>query len=111
MSPADSVFSMIMEDEDSIPQEGVDSTTCDSCNDHQSELFFCNVCSCIFCAKCWNAQFPHKAKSLGPGGIPHEKTDIELAQRIQEVFSKSLDDSTIERLHAEDQRSAWLGEL
>jgi hypothetical protein len=51
----------------------------------------------------------HKRNALAPGGIPHEKTELELARRIQDVFSTAVSDSDLEQLHVEDQSTAWFG--
>ena len=84
---------------------------CASCEEHWAQLYFCNVCRYVFCSKCWELQLAHRKKSLAPGAIPHEKTDLELAQRIHDVFTTDFDDTAFEKLHAEDQATAWFGKL
>ncbi|OCK81310.1 hypothetical protein K432DRAFT_425035 [Lepidopterella palustris CBS 459.81] len=84
-----------MEEQDS------EAVACLSCQDRQSELFFCNVCKFTLCARCWDQQLVHKI------GIPHEKTGLDLERRIRRVFTHSIDDTAYERLHTDDQDSIW----
>src|ERR1700753_2401481 len=84
-------------------------SVCDSCDKNHTDLYFCNVCKCAFCAKCWDLETPHRKKRLAPGAIPHQKTELELARRVHVVFSNSVDDAAFEQLHAEDQNTTWFG--
>jgi hypothetical protein len=82
---------------------------CDDCQNLKSDLSFCNLCQCIFCTECWEKQSLHRKKAFAPGGVPHEKAELELARRIQDVFSTAVSDSDLERLHVEDHDTAWFG--
>jgi hypothetical protein len=95
---------------DSDPTGNEHTDICESCDEHHSELFFCNVCKCVFCGECWDRETPHRKKRLAPGAIPHEKTDLELATQIQTVFSNGIADVVFEELHANDRRTAWVGQ-
>jgi hypothetical protein len=85
-----------------------DTDLCEDCDEVLSE-FFCNVCQCSLCGDCWDRQPAHRRKRLAPGQIPHEKTELLLANRIQRVFSFSGDARTFERLHKDDEITAWFG--
>lgn len=61
------------------------------------------------CKECWDKQPAHRRKRLAPGQIPHEKTELLLANRIQTVFASSGDERTLRRLHREDEATAWFG--
>ena len=83
---------------------------CDSCEKPFPNLFFCNACKCTLCSDCWSKQVSHKKQRLAPGDIPHEKTDSWVAKQVQKVFSPPLDESTYQRMHLEDEDTAWFGE-
>jgi hypothetical protein len=87
-----------------------DTDLCEDCDEVLSD-FFCNVCQCSLCRDCWDRQPAHRRKRLAPGQIPHEKTELLLANRIQTVFSFSGDARTFERLHEDDEITAWFGML
>jgi hypothetical protein len=86
-----------------------DTDLCEDCEEVLSD-FFCNVCQCNLCADCWDTQPAHRRKRLAPGQIPHEKTELLLANRVQNVFSYSGDERAFERLHKDDEITAWFGE-
>jgi hypothetical protein len=83
---------------------------CDSCEKPYPDLFFCNACKCTLCSGCWSNQVSHKKQRLAPGDIPHEKTDSWVAKQVQKVFSPPLDEPTYQRMHLEDEDTAWFGE-
>lgn len=85
-----------------------DTDLCEDCEEVLSD-FFCNVCQCSLCADCWDSQPAHRRKRLAPGQIPHEKTELLLANRVQNVFSYSGDERAFERLHKDDEITAWFG--
>jgi len=87
-----------------------DTDLCEDCDEVLPD-FFCNVCQCSLCGDCWDRQPAHRRKRLAPGQIPHEKTELLLANRIQNVFSFSGDARTFERLHKDDEITAWFGML
>jgi hypothetical protein len=112
MSAVDSVMSVGRDDSSSrysVSPNRQDLPICEDCERHLGELYYCNVCECTLCTRCWSRQAAHRRNSVALGSIPHEKTEIELARRIGEVFVSNVDDDTFRRLHIEDQSSAWFG--
>ncbi|KAF2729081.1 hypothetical protein EJ04DRAFT_503032 [Polyplosphaeria fusca] len=85
-----------------------DTELCEDCEEIVSD-FFCNVCQCHLCRDCWDRQPAHRKKRLAPGQIPHEKTELRLVNRLQTVFSYAGDEKTLDRLHKDDEVTAWFG--
>lgn len=46
---------------------------------------------------------------MGPGGIPHEKTDQNVANKLRETFESSRSESEQETLFQNDEQTAWFG--
>jgi hypothetical protein len=46
---------------------------------------------------------------LGPGGIPHEKTDLWVAEQVEKVLSPPPDHLAYQQLYLEDEETAWFG--
>lgn len=89
------------EDDDVVPEERV----CGDCEVHKEGLNLCSVCNLVFCEDCWKRCLPHR-RSV-PGGIPHEKTDVDLARKIQACIAPEWEESTLAILHAKDARTIW----
>ncbi|KAF2122021.1 hypothetical protein BDV96DRAFT_640090 [Lophiotrema nucula] len=99
----------IVEPRDAGPLDQLrDTELCEDCEEVLSD-YFCNVCQCSLCAECWDRQPAHRRKRLAPGQVPHEKTELQLANRLHTVFSYAGDERALERLHKEDEVSAWFG--
>ncbi|KAI0484539.1 acyl transferase/acyl hydrolase/lysophospholipase [Xylariaceae sp. FL0804] len=79
---------------------------CDICEDQGNEVWFCNVCTIIFCQRCWDAQALHRLSRPGP---KHEKTSPEVAAKVQNVLSPPVDERVRERLYRSDAPTAWFG--
>jgi hypothetical protein len=77
---------------------------------HSTDLCYCNVCKCTLCSNCWTRQVPHWKQQLGPGGIPHEKTDLWVAEQAEKVLSPPPDHPAYQQLYLEDEETAWFGE-
>lgn len=71
--------------------------------------FFCNVCNITLCDDCWNSQIPHRLGTRGPDNVPHEKTDREVAQKIQAVLDPNISHEQRKDLHKEDENTTWFG--
>ncbi|KAF7536915.1 hypothetical protein G7054_g4138 [Neopestalotiopsis clavispora] len=79
---------------------------CDDCEKHQKVVYYCNVCKSSFCEACWNTQFVHKRVR---DGVPHERTDPAVAQKVHNVLSPPTDGRERERLYKADEATAWFG--
>ena len=82
---------------------------CEACQVVGPRRSYCNVCSFVFCDGCWDAQLVHKSKRLAVGAIPHEKTEHNVARKVQDVLTPALTDEARERLHTADIDTTWFG--
>lgn len=71
--------------------------------------FFCNVCNMILCNGCWNSQLPHRQGTRTSDNVPHEKTNYEVAQKIQAVLDPSITNEQRKLLHQADENTTWFG--
>ncbi|KAF1960915.1 hypothetical protein CC80DRAFT_590230 [Byssothecium circinans] len=85
-----------------------DTDYCEDCEEVLSD-YYCNACAVNLCSSCWDTQPAHRRKRLAPGQIPHEKTELLVANRVQTVFACAGDERTLKRLHKEDEVTAWFG--
>lgn len=86
-----------------------DTPVCIDCDACRPDLFYCNLCNVTYCAKCWDKLGTHRKGKLGPGGIPHEKTDQAIADKLRATFEASPDDKEQQALFQEDENTAWFG--
>jgi hypothetical protein len=82
---------------------------CGQCEEHQSDLYYCNLCDMTYCGTCWNKVGPHRTGKVGPGGIPHEKTDQVVADKLRTTLEASPSDVEQEELFRNDENTAWFG--
>ena len=62
-----------------------------------------------YCGTCWNKVGPHRTGKLGPGGIPHEKTDQVIADKLRTTLEASPSEVEQEELFQNDENTAWFG--
>ncbi|EHK96973.1 hypothetical protein M7I_7298 [Glarea lozoyensis 74030] len=62
-----------------------------------------------YCGHCWNRVGPHRSGKLGPGGIPHEKTDQAIADKLRATLEACSDDLEQQELFRMDENTAWFG--
>jgi hypothetical protein len=70
---------------------------------------YCNVCNLQFCDKCWDLQPTHMFGTLGVTGVPHEKTDPDVAEIVRATLEVNTSDDQQQELHVEDQDTTWFG--
>lgn len=51
----------------------------------------------------------HRKGKLGPGGVPHEKTDHNIAEKIKAILEPTMNDAKHQKLHEEDESTTWFG--
>ncbi|KAH0545443.1 hypothetical protein FGG08_000444 [Glutinoglossum americanum] len=68
----------------------------------------CNVCRLSLCDKCWDNCLPHRINPPSPG-IPHEKTNIGIANKIRDILQPKRSDAEEEELHRTDECTTWFG--
>jgi hypothetical protein len=85
-------------------------TECSACeNTFPESLWFCGVCKLAYCDSCWEMQATHKVKSKALVPTPHEKTPLDIAEKVGKVLAPAEDVQKREELHREDENTAWFG--
>lgn len=97
-------------------QEDNDARTCDVCpntDEVAGELYYCQACECVLCSTCWKAQAAHSLKkNIGRRGhAPHEQISLSVLNVIEPAFSRPGDEATLDIRLADDENTAWFGEL
>jgi len=70
---------------------------------------YCNVCNLQFCDNCWNIQPTHMFRTLGVTGVPHEKTNPDVAEIGRATLEVNSSDDQQQELPEEDEDTAWFG--
>lgn len=78
-------------------------------NQSSEKTSYCNVCNLQFCDNCWNVQPTHMFRTLGVTGVPHEKTDPDVAEIVRATLEVNTSDDQQQELHAEDEDTTWFG--
>jgi len=74
-----------------------------------NSLWFCGVCKLAYCDTCWDMQATHRSKSKALVPTPHEKTPLDIAEKVGKVLVPIEDVKKREELHREDENTAWFG--
>ncbi|XP_014554875.1 hypothetical protein COCVIDRAFT_39346 [Bipolaris victoriae FI3] len=85
------------------------STVCDTCSVHIQPIWNCSYCDMNFCDDCWGKQGPHKLGRKGPDGLPHEKANPTIVQRLKDILAPPQDYHEQQILHVEDEDTTWFG--
>jgi hypothetical protein len=83
---------------------------CDGNCQTVTRVYLCVQCDGAFCDDCWAKQFPHKPGKIGADGLPHEKTDLKVVERLRDTLDRQ--DRTPEeqeKLHKNDEDTTWFG--
>ncbi len=78
-------------------------------NQLEEKTSYCNVCNLQFCDSCWEIQPTHIFRTLGMTGVPHEKTDPDVAEIVKATLEVNTSDDQQQDLHVEDQDTTWFG--
>lgn len=81
----------------------------DRCRGPQLPIWHCVDCSSDYCSECWPLQGPHKPGKLGRDGVPHEKTDPQVAARLQSILQPTDSAEVVRDAHTKDEVSKWFG--
>lgn len=79
------------------------------CTNSAAETSFCHQCDSHFCHRCWSRQASHLPGKLAVDGLPHEKIDIRIAARLEEILSSSNGPREQDALHQADDTTIWFG--
>ncbi|KAH0559390.1 hypothetical protein GP486_004094 [Trichoglossum hirsutum] len=78
---------------------------CCECGKYSESRYWCSTCRDVYCGFCWGQVRSHRRI----GSVVHEKTDIRIAEIINASLKPDRTDSEEERLHQEDEVTAWFG--
>ena len=67
----------------------------------------CLNCSSVYCDACWDKQGPHQPGKFGPDGLPHERTDMAVYDRLKRILDPPESVSELSRLHIQDESTTW----
>lgn len=83
--------------------------SCDDCKELGEQRWYCNLCTVSLCQACWERMLPHRLGRLGPDNVPHEKTDHNVAEKIQASLEPKMTEAEQEELHRLDDNTTWFG--
>ena len=83
--------------------------TCELCKTLGEQRWYCNLCTVSVCEVCWEKILPHALGKLGPGDVPHEKTNHQVAEKIESSLEPKMTDAEQEELHRLDENTTWFG--
>jgi energy-coupling factor transporter ATP-binding protein EcfA2 len=90
------------------PCEGGPGIPCEEC-EMKVTVYYCVNCDSSLCDRCWEKERSHKPGKLGPDGLPHEKAEVSVVNRLKQTFNPPSDPETQSRMHIEDEDATWFG--
>ncbi|KAK0666120.1 hypothetical protein QBC41DRAFT_281679 [Cercophora samala] len=83
--------------------------SCVACKSTTKKVWTCVQCGHFnFCDDCWGNERPHKPGVKGIDGRPHEKTDIDVVERLNHIFHNKRKED-LDWLFADDAKTKWFG--
>lgn len=83
---------------------------CNKAKSGSEDCHFCWRCQTTFCDQCWESQPAHRqGRPRNQGGIPHEKSNPDVAKKIEKILESALNDEQQAMLHVQDEDSSWFG--
>ncbi|GAB1318162.1 FabD/lysophospholipase-like protein [Madurella fahalii] len=82
---------------------------CEACEVDHPVVWFCRACNLTYCDQCWSGQLVHRKNLAQPGDVAHEKTNLEIAERVRNALTPPTDEGMREKLHHGDDITAWFG--
>ena len=77
--------------------------------DQRQSCNYCNGCNEIYCNQCWASQGKHRRGTLTITGVPHEKTDPNVAELVQATLQSNPSKEAQQRLYQDDENTTWFG--
>jgi energy-coupling factor transporter ATP-binding protein EcfA2 len=90
-------------------QERQNAKICEDCEELKATIWNCANCGMNFCEVCWDRQAPHKPGRKGPDGLPHEKADPAIVERLKSILTPPKEQTEQQMLHVEDEDTTWFG--
>jgi energy-coupling factor transporter ATP-binding protein EcfA2 len=91
------------------PQERQSGKICEACDEIKATVWNCANCGMNFCDACWDRQAQHKPGRTGPDGLPHEKADPAIVERLKSILTPPKEQIEQQMLHVEDEDTTWFG--
>jgi hypothetical protein len=94
----------------SLAQSKLFTEPCVVCESDKKQTFTCVQCNNdAFCDECWSKERPHRPGAVGMDGLPHEKTNRQVVERLRQILDPYR--STEEQLnaHRNDEDTTWFG--
>ena len=93
---------------DPLPtSSGSDCEGYDCQSDSRVARSLCLSCGSTYCDVCWERQGPHRPGKVGLDGLPHEKTEKQIYDRLKVIFEPPEGNEELSRLHIEDEDTTW----
>ncbi|KAF2461117.1 hypothetical protein BDY21DRAFT_297819 [Lineolata rhizophorae] len=92
-----------------FPEMRSSQRPCEICGLGDKQTFHCVNCDTVYCGVCWDMQGPHKPGKVGPDGLPHEKADLKVVNRLREILTPSNDPHIQQAMHMSDEDTTWFG--
>lgn len=77
--------------------------------DQSQSCNYCNGCNEIYCNQCWAGQGKHRRGTLTITGVPHEKTDPNVAELVRATLQSNPSKEQQQRLYQDDENTTWFG--
>jgi energy-coupling factor transporter ATP-binding protein EcfA2 len=87
---------------------------CKQCGIERNSVSFCPVCAINYCEYHWRNQPLHQQpqeNQRSMHGVPHERTDPELVERILSIIEPTASEQEQQQMHLEDENTSWFGVL
>jgi len=81
---------------------------CVDCQENKVDVSYCNVCNEKFSTECWDRDRRHRNNLRTADGIPHEKTDHLVAEKIKTCLTPEPGEDQM-KLHHDDESTTWFG--
>ena len=76
-------------------------------DDRTEDVQFCEGCHDFVCGQCWSRIRAHRENLPGPGGIPHERVDPKIKEKMVESMAEPVDQTDERRQHLDDEDTTW----
>lgn len=81
---------------------------CDDCETTGPDRYHCDICLYNYCQNCWEKVLLHR-REPSRGQVRHEKTDLELARKIEASIRPDRSSKEDSDLHMDDRAALWFG--
>jgi hypothetical protein len=109
-APASSANRMSMSWNQTPSQSRWAMVPCVACNAENKQTFTCVQCNNdSFCDDCWGKERPHRPGAVGMDGLPHEKTNRLVVERLRQILDPYRSPEVQQSLHRNDEDTTWFG--